>query len=84
MRKTIAAIMLFFVLTLAGCASQQTVNALQQSAGVLSAIATLPPVPADAKTQAQVAGWQAWAAYLAPLVESVGVGIARAAIVGGL
>lgn len=79
-------------LQLASCAGklgQTAVNvtasdALQQTAGVLTAIGNLPPAPTDPETQKQLAGWQAWARYLAPLVGSVALSVGKAALTGGL
>jgi predicted small secreted protein len=94
MRKIIIAILVVSALGLAGCAGktitgasgQQTSTvpatvstALTQAAGVMQAIATLPPAPVDDATQKQLAGWKAWAAYLAPLV-----GVAAKAVISGL
>ncbi|WP_428558533.1 MAG: hypothetical protein ACP59X_12005 [Solidesulfovibrio sp. DCME] len=58
----------FLCIALGGCAGLGTVSsdALEkQAAGVVAALDALPPVPADAATQAQVEGWKTWLAYLA-------------------
>lgn len=48
---------------LAGCATISP-DLANQMTGVATALETLPAVPADAATQAQVAGWTAWASFL--------------------
>ena len=57
---------------------------LAQASGVLNAVANLPAAPVDSATQRQMAGWQAWAAYLAPMVATVGISVAKAALAGAL
>ena len=77
MRKFLPALVLSLVLGLsAGCAGK-TVNGLTaaeistQAAGVAAALESLPKAPADAKTQETVAGYAAWAAFLAKSVSIV-------------
>jgi hypothetical protein len=94
MRKTIIVALIVSALALAGCAEKTTTGAtgqqastvpatvstaLSQAAGVMQAIATLPEAPVDEATQKQLAGWKAWAAYLAPIV-----GVAAKAVVAGM
>jgi hypothetical protein len=83
--RTVIMLMLVCSLGLAGCAGKQgqAINAgevLQQASGVMAAVANMQPAPVDAQTQAQMAGWQAWAQYLAPLVEAVGVTVAKTVV----
>lgn len=94
MHKIIIVTLIVSALAMAGCAGKTSTGAngrqaptvsttvstaLAQAAGVMQAIATLPPAPVDEATQKQLAGWKAWAAYLAPIV-----GVAAKAVVVGM
>jgi len=76
----VLALCLAMTIILGACARQPAATdsgvsastVLSQSAGVLTALATLPPAPTDPATQAQIAGWQSWAAWLAPLAANLG------------
>lgn len=74
------------LLLLGGCAGK-TVNGLTaaeistQAAGVAAALESLPKAPADVKTQETVAGYAAWAAFLAGATAAVaGAAVAGAAV----
>lgn len=80
MRKSIATLFLVLALTVSGCAGTQVGSdgLERQAAGVIAALDALPPVPADAETQAQVAGWKTWLSYLAKAGSTIAVAALKA------
>lgn len=82
MKPCTVLIMAFFLfIAVGGCAGLGTVSsdALEkQAAGVVAALETLPQVPADAATQAQVEGWKTWLASLAKAGSTVAVAALKA------
>ncbi|MHC1788982.1 hypothetical protein [Solidesulfovibrio sp.] len=81
--KRCASTVLIIVLVafMAGCAGMTGVTAdslESQASGVVAALEALPPVPADAGTQAQVDGWKTWLASLAKAGSVVAVAALKA------
>lgn len=81
MKRCVPWIMVFFLFCGVGCAGLGTVSSgdlEKQAAGVVAALDALPPVPADAETQAQVEGWKTWLSYLAKAGSTVAVAALKA------
>jgi|GEM_PF-3526387 len=72
-------LIVFLAAAMVGCAGLAPVSSdslEKQAAGVVAALDTLPPVPADAAAKTQVEGWKTWLSYLARAGSAVAVAVA--------